>query len=339
MKNRILLISNYEQNVGGISVQVELLYHHLQQEGIDVSIFSTKGSLLKRCFLFFKLMLKGRGYDLFHIHCCSYWGGFLPALYGVTVGRWLHKGILITYHGGDAAKFLNRYPKFVSRWLRKADTVVVLSDFLKAVFDEYNIPTVVIPNILPMDDIVRSVPELIYPHYVSIRLLRPEYNVLCTIKAFKEVRTKYNDATLTILGDGVERQSLERYVSEHTIEGINFVGQVSNDEVMAYMQAASVFVSSSHVDNLPVSILEAFSKGLLVIAARVGGVPYVVEDGVSGLLFEDDNVEQLKQFMIQVVDNQQESRSMIEHGYNALTPYLWRSVRKELLPLYGYETN
>ena len=130
----------------------------------------------------------------------------------------------------------------------------------------------------------KKIPEVLKPNYISIRHLRALYNVECTIKAFSEVKKQLADATLTILGDGPERVHLEDLVSKHNISNVRFLGQVAHPIVMDELMNASVFISASHVDNLPVSILEAYSEGLLVIGANVGGVPLVVADQGSGVL-------------------------------------------------------
>ena len=72
--NKILLISNYKAGIGGINAQMDILRDYINHEGYDVSIFSTKGNVVKRLWTFIELIWVARKYDVLHIHGCSAWG-------------------------------------------------------------------------------------------------------------------------------------------------------------------------------------------------------------------------------------------------------------------------
>ena len=286
---KILLISNYQHGIGGINAQVDLLQSYLRQDGLHADIFSTKGNPLRRCIAFLKLLCQARRYDILHIHACSYWG-MVPAVMGILAGKLWRKRIVITYHGGEAAEYFAKYAAFVRRWLGRADEVIVLSGFLKEIFDQYNIPCVVIPNIVvlqPQQERTRD----IAPKFISIRHLEPLYNIPCILRAYEQVLKVHPDATLDILGQGSQREELEAYVQEHRLSGVNFVGQVPNQQIYDYLAKADIMLSAPKIDNMPVSLLEAMNAGLLVISSRVGGVPYMINE-VKGI--DECKVESVK---------------------------------------------
>lgn len=95
-----------------------------------------------------------------------------------------------------------------------------------------------------------------------------------------------------------------------------------------------LYNNNSTDDYMPVSVLEGMNAGLLVISSNVGGVPYMIEDGVNGLLFESKNAEALAEKMILAVEKQEMVKSMINKGNQSLGKYTWASVREQLLPLY-----
>lgn len=115
---RILLVSNYRESTGGISGQVKLLYEHLKREGEEVKVFSMKGNPLMRLWLLLKLFVVASRYNVLHIHACSYWG-FLPAVYGIMVGKLLQKRIVMTYHGGDGGGISRLIPKWYDSSLQE----------------------------------------------------------------------------------------------------------------------------------------------------------------------------------------------------------------------------
>ena len=332
-RKKILLITNYKPNTGGISVQVGLLHRKLCEESIQSEIFSTEGTWFYRLFVLLKLIIKGKSFDIFHIHGCSKLG-FFPIVVGVIAGKILRKKIIVTYHGGGAESFFEKHTFLVRYFLTKTDANIVLSGFLSKVFDKYTIPYTIIPNIVELSEEQFFLRETILPHYISVRTLSKTYNIGCILNAFNIVQQKYPESTLTLLGDGDCREKLEEQVKELNLQNVHFVGKVSNSEIYNYLSKADVFVSSPIVDNQPMSILEAYNAGLLVISSRVGGVPYMVEDNKTGLLFESNDYQELAKKMIIAVQEQELSKNMILKAKNELKNYSWEKIKEKLLPLY-----
>ncbi len=331
---RILYISNYRKGIGGISTQVDLLRPYLLQEGYSVSIFSTKGNPLKRIWLFLKLLYVVRQYNVLHIHGCSEWG-MLPVAYGVIAGKIWRKRIIVTYHGGEAAEYFARHEAFARRWLKRADKVIVLNGYLEKVFEEYQIPCMVIPNIVPLREDVYQPKKSIAPKMISVRHLTDLYRIDLIIRAFAKMRETYPEATLDILGQGDKRAELERLVvSDERLAGrVRFIGQVPNEKMYDYLKANDIMLSAPKIDNMPVSLMEAMNAGVLVISSNVGGVPYMIEHQKTGLLFDGD-AEALAEQILWALEHQKESVAMIDAAHEEVKKYSWNNIRMQILPIY-----
>lgn len=331
---KVLIIANYQPSVGGISVQVDLLHKYLNsEEGYLVDIFSLKGSIIRRVFLIIKLFVAARKYDVLHVHACSD-RGFLPAIVGAYVGKIYRKRIILTYHGGGADAFFARKINLVRKILQKFDNVIVLSGYLKNIFDIYNLPCIIIPNIAEFDANLYKAKTHIEPKYISVRHLRELYNVKCILKAFEKVKKEIPSASLTILGDGDQKEILQNWVIEHNLMDVIFVGAVPHNKMNEYLLQNDIFLSAPKTDNMPMSILEAYNAGLLVISSNVGGVPYILEDNKAGLLFESDNAEELASQMIKAVEKKQHTIEMIQGAYQSLDMYKWENIKVKLFDLY-----
>lgn len=330
---KVLLITNYKKSTGGISGQVEILQRNLGKEGITADIFSTKGSILYRLFCKRILLKKATSYDVLHVHCCSK-VGFFPAIVGVSAGKELGKKVVLTYHGGGAEEFFRKHTRLVRRFLLKTDANIVLSGFLGKVFDKYQIPYTIIPNVIELDASKFKQRDQIKPNFISIRTLSPLYNIECILRAFKRVKQQIPEATLQIVGDGPSRAKLEDMVNSEGIEDVTFVGRVDNTEIYNQLDKADIMLSAPRIDNMPVSILEAFNAGLLVISSNVGGVPYMIEDGVNGMLFESNNNEELAKKMIRAIMNHGISLRIIETAHYSLKQYSWKTIWIQLSELY-----
>ena len=332
---RILYISNYRENLGGISQQVKLLNTLVGlEQNFKTSIFSTKDNFFNRILLFFKLIVVGKDYDIFHIHGCSYWG-FIPVVYGVLAGKLLRKKIIITYHGGEADRFLSKHPFITRYFLRNSDHLIVMSDYLQEVFIRHGYNVKVIPNIIHLDKTFYIQRKIINPKFISIRSLEPLYNIRLILEAFNFIIKDFPEASLIILGDGTRKKELTDYARQLQLKNIQFKGYVSNETIFEYLADSDIMINSPVIDNMPISLLEAFLSGVLVISSRVGGVPYMIEHGSNGLLFESGNLEDLVDKIKYALVNQDLSKKMILNAYNSMEKYNWRSVKKNILELYN----
>jgi glycosyltransferase involved in cell wall biosynthesis len=330
----VLLICNYKPKVGGISGQVDILQKMLQADVHTAEVFSTKAPLLRRMLLPFKLKSTGKDFDVFHIHCCSNWG-FLPAVVGVSVGRRLGKRIVLTYHGGGGEKFFDRHPKLVRHFLTRTDANIVLSGFLAQVFEKHGLPFATIPNILELDDSRFRLRERVQPNYICTRAHEPLYNIPCILRAFRKVQSIRPEATLTLVGDGSEHENLVQMAKELGLQNVTFTGRVANEDIYTYLDRADIMLSAPTVDNMPVSVLEAMNAGLLVISSKVGGVPYMVKNNNTGLLFDSDDSDALAGKMLWAVDNQTVARAIALQGHKAVSRYRWENIKEQLYETYG----
>lgn len=326
---KVLLIVNYKAGTGGISGQVEKIQRHLLKEGVQTAICSSGTAFFEKIMSPIRILFQAKRYNVFHIHTCSFLG-FYSAIIGISIGRLLKKKIILTYHGGDCDEFFRKYPRIVRFFLLKTDTNIVLSGFIGTIFDKYNLPYIIIPNIIDLDEKLFKKRNEITPNFISIRTLRPLYNITCIIKAFQSVQYSIPEATLLIVGDGSQRRELEDYVIENKIPNITFVGRVDNSQIFDYLNKADILLSSPIIDNMPVSLLEAMNAGLLVISSNVGGVPYMIQNGFNGILFKSDDSVELASKILNAINNPIGSLSMIQNAKNGLYQYSWDAIWPKL---------
>jgi glycosyltransferase involved in cell wall biosynthesis/peptidoglycan/xylan/chitin deacetylase (PgdA/CDA1 family) len=122
-----------------------------------------------------------------------------------------------------------------------------------------------------------------YPVLLNVARLHPIKDQLGLVASMQHLRQRCPDARLLIAGDGEMRAELEALIDSGGLaDHVTLLGQRS--DVPALLGASDVFVLSSRSEGLPGSILEAMAAAKPVVATRVGGVPEVVVDGVTGHL-------------------------------------------------------
>jgi len=211
--------------------------------------------------------------------------------------------ILLSVHGAEvtaigAAQGLER-----TLWrllLRGADGVVACSDALRAdvVRIEPRARVVAIHNgadfaLFDHPHPVRAVRRAIL-HVAKFEHKKAQ-DVL--LKAMKRLLGTVPDASLTLVGAaGPELAGVRALVTELGLEGhVKLHVDVPHEQLPPFFGRADVFVLPSRAEPFGIVLLEAGAAGLPVVASAVGGIPELIEDGVTGLLVPPDDVASLEQ--------------------------------------------
>lgn len=127
------------------------------------------------------------------------------------------------------------------------------------------------------------------------------------IKAFAHLQKQMPKLTLMIMGDGPEKNKLKKLSLELGLDKkIIFTGRYSHDNALLDLLCANdIFVTASKSENMPVSILEAMSCGLPVVAAAAKGIPEIVKNNQNGLLTEPDQPEMLAEKIKELLNDNQ----------------------------------
>lgn len=133
------------------------------------------------------------------------------------------------------------------------------------------------------------------------------------LKSMRQVIGSHPNAYLLVVGDGPLREKLEEQVKELGIsQNVRFLGFI--DEPGRYMAALDLFVLPSVNEPFGIVLLEAMAMGLPVVSTRAGGVPDIIEDGVTGLLAEPGDEKSLASAIEKVLDDKKLRKSLAQNG-------------------------
>ncbi|MCX5680891.1 MAG: glycosyltransferase family 4 protein, partial [Candidatus Omnitrophica bacterium] len=122
------------------------------------------------------------------------------------------------------------------------------------------------------------------------------------IKAIAKVVGKFQDVNLVLVGEGKFKDVLLSLVKELALEKNVFFLPIINDQ-QNILPLFDIFVMPSRQEGLGLSVMEAQAHGVAVIASDVGGLPTLVQDGKTGILFPKENVDKLAEAMIQLIED------------------------------------
>ncbi len=204
--------------------------------------------------------------------------------------------------GSLATARLIRYHSRHRTWATKVSRFIALSEFARKKFIEAGFPSarmVVKPNFVldPGEPPPRAREGLIF-----VGRLSPEKGLSYLVRALSGT-----DIPLRIVGDGPERAALESQASTNII----FEGLVSPERVREAMQTAKILVLPSiSYDNMPVCVVEAFASGLPVVATRLGSLPEIVEEDVTGRLVAPADPAALREAITELLSDPQRLTAM-----------------------------
>ncbi len=148
---------------------------------------------------------------------------------------------------------------------------------------------------------------------VAVGRLVPAKNHALLLRAFREVADAVPAAQLLIAGDGMLRRELEELSRALGLTGrVRLLGERS--DIPELLAAADLFVLSSNWEGHPLSVMEALSAGLPVVATAVGGVPEQVDEGVTGLLVPPDDCPALSQALLRLLNDSALRTEMGQHA-------------------------
>lgn len=341
---RVCLVGPSLDILGGQAVQLERLRRQLDSSpGIEVGFLAVNPrlpgplrylqrvkyvrTLVTSIAYFGSLLLRLPRYDVVHAFSASYWSYLLAPLPAMLAGRLFGKGVILNYHSGEAPDHLARWP--FSRWtMRLAHRIVVPSDYLVSVFRSHGLDAIAVANALDEASVPYRERLHCQPVFLSNRNLEPLYNVECVVRAFGHVQREVPGARLLVAGDGSQRRSLEALVASLGLRGVEFTGRIAPERMASLYDRADLYLNAPNIDNMPLSVIEAFAAGLPVATSNAGGIPFIVTHEETGLLVPVGDAEALAAAALRLV---REPGLAVRLARNArttfLSMYVWPAVR------------
>lgn len=155
------------------------------------------------------------------------------------------------------------------------------------------------------------------------------------LKAFALLAKKEPSLTLMIVGDGPEKKKLEKLAAKLGIENkVIFTGLLRGENLVHALQASDIFVTASKSENMPLSVLEAMSCGLPVVAAGEKGLIEIIKDGVNGFLVTADNPSGLAKKILQLLNDESLLKEFSQASRTQAMNYSKETVTKLLERFY-----
>lgn len=345
-KIKIALVAPSEKIVGGQSIQakrlleafagdenaeIEFVPNNPDAAFQNIKFARTVFTSIKFWFLLFKKIPRSEVVHVFSSGTTSYLISTLPPL---VVSKLFGKKVFLNYHTGEAETHLKNWKLTAKPTMKQFDKIVVPSQFLVDVFARFDLKAGAVFNFVESEKFTFRTRNPIQPIFLSNRNFEEHYQVGDILRAFQLIQNKYSEAKLIVVGDGSEKSHLKNLAAELNLKNTEFAGRVEPSEMPKFYDAADIYLNASIVDNMPLSIIEAFSCGLPVVSTDAGGIPYICETGETALLVEKKDFKALAREAIRLIEDNDLAQKIIHTARQNCVKYSWENVRGEWLDIY-----
>jgi glycosyltransferase involved in cell wall biosynthesis len=285
--------------------------------------------------LYWPLLLRElRRADLVHVFSASYTSFVLAPLPAVLIAKLFRRPVVLNYHSGEAIDHLSHSPLARHVMRNWVDLNVVPSTYLRQSLALFGIPATIVWNTIDLTQFPYRKRDPLSPRILSTRNFEPLYNVPCVLRAFARIQAQYPSATLTLVGSGSQDRELRALAARLRLRHVTFVGRVPPWETPRYYADADIYLQAPSIDNMPLSVLEAFASGLPVVSTGVGGIPHILTHGVDGLLAPDDDEIALAAHVSTLLEHSGLAAQLATAARESCAAYEWPVVCQRWLAAY-----
>lgn len=166
--------------------------------------------------------------------------------------------------------------------------------------------------------------------------ITPRKGIKYLIEAVKKISDVYPKISVTIIGEGNEKESLRELSAELGIKDkIKFIGHVDNSrKVIPYYQEASVFVLPSLNEGMSNAMLEALASGLPILATDTGGTRELVENGENGFIIRMKDSRDIAEKIEILIKDEELRQKMAQKSREKALEMSWETVAKKYCEIY-----
>ena len=257
------------------------------------------------------LITRNNRYDIIH---CQF-GKLGPVVISLKKFGAIYGKLVTSFRGYDATKVIEYNPGIYDELFEKGDLFLPVSESLKKRIIEAGCKpdkTCVHRSGIDCSKFISSGPQA--PKDEPLKLLTiarlvEKKGIAYAIQAVAELKRCNHRVIYTVIGEGYLRPALEKLAEDlHLLDEVKLIGWQNHETVIRFLQQSHILIAPSVTANgdqegIPNSIKEAMAMGLPVIGTLHGGIPELIEDGVSGFLVPERDVKALTERLTFLIEH------------------------------------
>ncbi|QNK78746.1 glycosyltransferase family 4 protein [Winogradskyella sp. PAMC22761] len=337
MKKNVLYLGNNLSNSKTNVSYMKGLTQALEGEGFLVFCKSAFQNKIARVLD----MVKGTivyGYRMDNVLIDTYsTQNFYYAFVVSQVCRLLRLPYIPILHGGNLPQRLEQNPKLSCMLFKPAKVLVSPSIYLKEAFNKQGFTNVVyIPNSLQLQNYPFALRSIDAINILWVRSFSEIYNPCLAVDILKALQDLGYITTLCMAGPDTDG-SLAKVKSRAKALGVTVEtpGKLTKAEWIRLAKDYNVFINTTNFDNMPVSVIEAMALGLPIVSTNVGGMPFLIEDEVDGLLVPPQNLNAFVAAIVTLKSDPVLAASLAAKARKKVEAFDWALLKADWIEVLG----
>lgn len=228
--------------------------------------------------------------------------------------------------GGGYPDRIKKSPGFCKFIFSNSVKNISPSVYLKNHFENAGYKVTYIPNFIPLSNYQYKERTSVRPRLLWVRSFHEIYNPLLAVEVLEKLSSKYPDAELCMVGpdkDGTLQEVIERANVSGVNRFLKLTGKLSKPEWLKLSETYDIFINTTNFDNHPVSVIEAMALGLPVISTNVGGIPFLIDDNVDGVLVPQSDPEKFVQAINSLITDESLVKGLSKNARSKVEQFDW----------------
>ena len=265
--------------------------------------------------------------------------GFYFALICALFCIFFKKKYILILRGGNLEHRLKKNKHLSGFLFKKSYLNIAPSLFMQDVFKKYGYKTKYISNNINISKYkFKHRLKISNPKILWVRSFHKIYNPLMAINVFYRVLKTYSGAELCMVGPKKDNsfEKCNKLANELGIKDrVTFTGKLDKKDWISLSKNYNIFINTTNVDNLPVTVIEVMALGLPVVSTNAGGLKYLHENESDALLVNRNDILGMSDKIISIIENPTLSKNLSENGRIKAKCFDWEIVKKKWESLFS----
>ncbi len=337
-KRNLLYIGNRLSKKGSTVTSIETLGGFLKQEGFEVYMASSvKNKVLRLLDMLFTTLIHHRKVSTVLIDTYST-QNFFYAVAVANLCRLLGIAYIPILRGGNLPHRIRKNKKLSNKLFKGARTNITPSMYLYEAFKAEGYTNLTyIPNTVEMSNYPYLLRKEVRPKLLWVRSFAEIYNPLLALQVLEILNEQGYSTSLCMVGpekDGTQ-EACKKFAQEKNLD-VTFTGMLNKSEWIQLSKQFDIFMNTTNFDNTPVSVIEAMGLGLPVVSTNVGGVPYLIDEGTTGLLTPPNDPHLFAQKIITLLSDSDLAARLSQNARKKAEGFDWQKVKHSWVTLLNH---
>ena len=331
MKRSILYIGNKLSDPKANPTSHKALVKGLTKEGFHIiSASGLKNKYLRLADMVLAFLKNVGSFDIVLIDVYST-QNFWYAMIIARLSRLFNKKYIPILHGGDLKKRFENSTFATKKLLKNSYQIVSPSLYYKHEVIKLGYHKVIhIPNPIFADYYTFKKREIFQPKILWVRAFNEIYNPLMAIKALELLLKTYPAAELCMVGPDKDNSLVlcKDYARINNLP-VKFTGKLKKKDWTQLASDYDIFINTSNIDNSPLSVIEAMALGMPIVTTNVGGMPFMINDGIDGILVEKEAPDQMCDSIQWLLQHPEQTLEMTLKAREKILNYDWNKIKED----------